>query len=317
MSKLVKFGYAAVNTVVKHRSQIYMGLGLGMFGVSAGLAARAAYKTSSLVQAYKEDETHTKEEVFGFTKDICKEYAPAVGSFALGTLAVLASYKVVNAKYVAALTAAVLLEDKYARYRVSNIGMFGIQADDDCLVHAEILREDTIKKHGPDRYMMMDNVEEFKERVRQATSEENEERYKASKARIEEFLKEKGVPEGRYSEFGATINRKSSVYIHDEVSLLHGLSVIESLVNGKLQARGYLFLNEVYERLGLPQTREGQVYGWLAKDSEGNENRIDFGLSHTMDNVVESPDEVLCKDEDGNYVVWVNFNVTGNILTDI
>ena len=30
-----------------------------------------------------------------------------------------------------------------------------------------------------------------------------------------------------------------------------------------LKDRGYLFLNEVYRRLGFPLTREGQMYGWI------------------------------------------------------
>lgn len=33
-------------------------------------------------------------------------------------------------------------------------------------------------------------------------------------------------------------------------------------LNEMLTARGYLFLNEVYEKLGLPKTREGQIVGW-------------------------------------------------------
>ena len=38
--------------------------------------------------------------------------------------------------------------------------------------------------------------------------------------------------------------------------------------NEKLAARGYLFLNEVLEVLGLPKTREGQLVGWT-RDNAG------------------------------------------------
>ena len=33
--------------------------------------------------------------------------------------------------------------------------------------------------------------------------------------------------------------------------------------HNKLKARGYLFLNEVYQTLGLPETKQGQIGGWI------------------------------------------------------
>ena len=34
----------------------------------------------------------------------------------------------------------------------------------------------------------------------------------------------------------------------------------------KFRARGFLFLNEVYQELGIPCTRQGQVSGWIFGD---------------------------------------------------
>jgi hypothetical protein len=48
--------------------------------------------------------------------------------------------------------------------------------------------------------------------------------------------------------------------------------------NDRLRAYGYLFLNEVYEALGLPRSQAGQIVGWkLNNDGEGD-GHVDFGL---------------------------------------
>jgi hypothetical protein len=37
----------------------------------------------------------------------------------------------------------------------------------------------------------------------------------------------------------------------------------EQYLNDKLRAHGYLFLNEVYEALGMPRSAQGQIVGWF------------------------------------------------------
>jgi hypothetical protein len=47
--------------------------------------------------------------------------------------------------------------------------------------------------------------------------------------------------------------------------------------NIQLDARGHLFLNEVYDALGFPRTSAGAVVGWV-KRSEDGDSKVDFGL---------------------------------------
>lgn len=47
--------------------------------------------------------------------------------------------------------------------------------------------------------------------------------------------------------------------------------------NVLLQRKGFMFLNEIYDLLQIPQTREGQILGWVFKDLGNNDMFIDFG----------------------------------------
>ncbi len=54
------------------------------------------------------------------------------------------------------------------------------------------------------------------------------------------------------------------------------LNCQQNYANHLLRARGHVFLNEIYDNLGVPRSQAGQVVGWVI-NGEGD-NYIDFGL---------------------------------------
>lgn len=54
------------------------------------------------------------------------------------------------------------------------------------------------------------------------------------------------------------------------------LKAQQKFATDRLRARGHLFLNEVYEALGLQHTAEGAVVGWFMDDN--SDGYVDFGI---------------------------------------
>ena len=56
----------------------------------------------------------------------------------------------------------------------------------------------------------------------------------------------------------------------------------QDAANEILQARKHLFLNEVYDMLGIPRTKAGQIVGWVYNEKNPNgDNYVDFGIYNT------------------------------------
>lgn len=57
----------------------------------------------------------------------------------------------------------------------------------------------------------------------------------------------------------------------------------QNFLDAKLQNKGYLLLNEIYEELGYPPTQAGQVMGILRDNPDGTRNHLDFGIFNIHD----------------------------------
>lgn len=84
------------------------------------------------------------------------------------------------------------------------------------------------------------------------------------------------------------------------------LAAVQLWANRRLERKGHLFLNEVFDQLGLSRTREGAVVGWL-RNGEGD-GYVSFGDFDASIYRVPSDDYTRV---DSNFIV--DFNVDGVI----
>ena len=86
----------------------------------------------------------------------------------------------------------------------------------------------------------------------------------------------------------------------------------QQYANDRLKANGYLFLNDVYDRLGIPRTKAGQVVGWIYDpENPTGDNYVDFGIYdvHRERNRAFVNGYERC--------ILLDFNVDGDILNKI
>lgn len=84
------------------------------------------------------------------------------------------------------------------------------------------------------------------------------------------------------------------------------LAAVQLWANRRLERKGHLFLNEVFDQLGLSRTSEGAIVGWL-KNGDGD-NYVSFGDFDASIYRVPSDDYTRI---DSNFIV--DFNVDGVI----
>lgn len=177
-------------------------------------------------------------------------------------------------------------------------------------------------------YTAVDNgFKEYRKRVIEKFGEsvDKELRYGLKKEQIEETVTdEKGKTKVEKREVTTVDSNMPSIYARffdetcagcwekDAEHNLFFLHLQQELANQYLRTNGHLFLNEVYDWLGIPRTKAGQIVGWLYDPNDPDlDNYVDFGI---YDVTVEKKRDFVNGYERS---ILLDFNVTGEIINRI
>ncbi len=293
----------------KHSPEILVAAGVVGAVTSAVLACKATTKIGEILERTKEDvdtihkcaedentsNEYTQEDA---KKDLtivyaqsafklAKLYAPAVLLGSLSITSILASNNILRKRNIALGAAYAAVDKGFKEYRSRVVERFGAEVDrelrynlkarkfEETVVDPETGKEKKVKKNG-----FVVNPSDISEYAR--------------------FFEKYTMDEDGNSILNPCWES------NNEYNLMF-IKAQERLANDMLKARKRLFLNEVYEMLGIPRTKAGQVVGWVY-DSENpkSDGYVDFGLY--ADNLSYS-DYVNGYDP----AILLDFNVDGNI----
>lgn len=297
--------------IQKHSPEILMAIGVVGAVASAVIACKATLKVEAVMDDAKEkmDKVHESEEkgctVVGMDyshddakKDtaiiyvqtglkLAKLYAPAVAIGTLSVTSILASNNILRKRNVAIAAAYTAVDKSFKDYRSRVVERFGQEVDKE--LRYNLKAEKTTET-------VVDEETGEKKKVKKTTFVANP----SDISGYARFFEKYTVDE----EGNSVLN--SHWDSNNEYNLMF-IKAQENYANDLLRAKKRLFLNDVYEMLGLPTTKAGQVVGWVYDpDHPIGDNYVDFGLYR--DNLSYS-DYVNGFDP----AILLDFNVDGNI----
>ncbi len=251
-----KIGKAGIK-LSKHSPQIMLVVGIIGVVSSTVMACRATTKLSGIIDRTKEEsesihkfeaaDNSTLSEPYSTedakkdltityahtTRDIVKLYAPSIVFGVLSLTSIIMSHHILNDRYLAATSACASVMAGFAEYRGNVRERFGNEVDKEL------------------RYNIKPKTIESK------TVDEQTGKIKKTKGKI-------GIAApGDLSPFARVYGKGCKYWNDDTDYTLNRLRMEEEYVNHFLKSRGYIFLNDVYERIGFKPVPEGQLYGWV------------------------------------------------------
>ena len=234
------------------------------------------------VEKYTEEDSKKDLAVIYLQTGIkfAKLYGPSIVLGAVSITSILASHNIMRKRNVALAAAYTAVDKSFKGYRSRVIERFGEELDKEL------------------RY----NIK-AKEIETAVTDENGEEKV------VKETVQVSDTTPTFYSDYARCFDDGCTGWTKNAEMNLMFLRRQQDWANERLKARGYLFLNEVYESLGIPRTKAGQVVGWIYDTKNPNgDNYVDFGIYNI--HIEKNRDFVNGYERS----IWLDFNVDGNIL---
>lgn len=287
--------------IQKYSPEILLGVGLVGGVVAAVLAAKATLKAEEILIEAQEDfdkvnqmvelsqqtdtpvsyteEDHQKDLAIVYVQTglkFAKLYAPAVGLGVLSISAILSSHGIMTRRQVSLIAAYNLLNEGFQSYRKRVVEELG--EDVDRSYHLGLREEEvTEKETDPDGKSIK------------------------VKKKIQKY-----DPQFK-SEYARFFDESSPNWKNDASLNLYFLKIQQNYANDLLISRGHVFLNEVYDMLGLPRSKAGSIVGWVL-DKGGGDKYVDFDIYN--------PENAPGRDFVNGYnpSILLDFNVDGVIF---
>ena len=291
--------------VVKHSPEILMGIGIAGVITSTVLACRSTLKVKDILEDKETNMNNVKEVLAEGREDYTEEDARKDKTIIMTTTAIRIMKLYAPSVIIGAGSIACLLESHNVM-RNRNAGLAAALAA--TTESFKQYRERVTAKYG----------DEVDKEMRYGIKKEKKE--KDGKKTKEDIVV--GCDEKELSGYARYFNENNINWTDDPQYNMMFLRQNQNWANDKLISQGYLYLNDVYDALGFPKTKAGQVVGWVydPKNNERGDNYIDFGIYDL--NVRGYRDEMAndtIAEERQDFIngyrnsILLDFNVDGNI----
>ena len=306
MNKVTRKLYKVKFGLKKHSPEILVVAGTVGVVTSAVMACKATLKVNAVVDEAKENlnkievagqkgvteagETYTDEDVKNETKivyiqtgvKLAKLSALPVGLGVVSIAAILGGHNILRKRNIALAASYTALFNDFKGYRSRVVERFGEQLDKELKYNLKTKEVEEIVVHE-------DGTEEIVKKKEQVMDD----------------------PDGLagYDSFARFFDDGCAGWDPNPEYSLMFLNQQQNYANDKLRRQGYLFLNDVYDMLGIPKCKEGQTHGWVYDEKNPiGDNFVDFGIYNISRR--KNRDFVNGYEK----VILLDFNHDGNIL---
>lgn len=213
-------------------------------------AIHAVAEKPENAEKYSQEDTN-KALAVTYTKtglELAKLYAPAIGVGVLSVACILTGTGILRKRNLALTAAYTAVDQSFKEYRGRLVERLGKELDREILYN--------IKSQEVESVVVNEDGTETVVKTTVEVADPN-----------------------TYSVYARFYDDGNLQWDKDPETNLMTLRHMQAHANDLLRCNGYLFLNDVYDMLGIKRTKAGQIVGWIYDEKKPNgDNFVDFGI---------------------------------------